>query len=143
MLHQETNDYGVISVDNTFLYQLIKDSLRPYEGKVYRANYKGRTSDFIIKLGNIESLADQEVRESERGIYIKIYLMVRFGISMGTMAKKVIDNIAETLINDLGLQIDDIVIVITGLFMTKGIAKRHIVYTYKQSTENTEEDDAD
>ena len=54
MLYQETNDYGVITIDDSFLNQLIKDSLRPYEGKVFRANYKGGSQAFMIKLGMID-----------------------------------------------------------------------------------------
>ena len=138
MLHQETNEYGVISVDNTFLNQLIKESLKPFEGKVWNAHYKGKSSDFMIKLGNIDGLADREVRESERGVYIKVYLLVKFGVSMSAVSSALISNISEVLENDLELQIDNIEVVITGVIMSKGTVKRDIVYSYRndESKEN-------
>ncbi len=137
MLHQETNEYGVITVDNAFLNQLIKDSLKPFEGRVWKANYKGKSQDFLIKLGNYDALSEQVVKETEKGIYIRIYLLIKFGLSMGTMSKSIIDNIADTLTNDLGLNIDDIEVVITGMIMTKGIAKRNVVYKYSNNAKSS------
>ena len=131
MLHQETNEYGVITVDNAFLNQLIKESLKPYEGKVWKANYKGGSHDFMIKLGNYDSLSEMDLKETEAGVYIRIYLLVKFGVSMGTVAKALIDNISDSLENDFDLKIDNIEIVITGIIMKKGIAKRNVVYKYK------------
>ena len=133
MLYQETNEYGVISIDNTFLNQIIRESLKPYEGKAWKANYKGKSSDIFIKLGQIEALADQEIKESERGIYIKIYLIVKFGISLGAVTGAIINNIADVLKNDLELEIDDIEVVITAMMMNKNIVKRDIVYSYRQN----------
>ena len=132
MLYQETNDYGVISIDNTFLNQIIKEALKPYEKKAWKAHYKGKTSDFLIKLGNIDALAEQEIKQTEKGIYIKTYLIVKFGSSLGTIAGAVINEIADVLGNDLELEIDDIVVEISGLKMEKGIVKRSVVYSYRQ-----------
>ena len=139
MLYQETNEYGVISIDNTFLNQIIKESLKPYEGKAWKANYKGKSSDFFIKIGNIDALADQEIKESEKGIYIKIYLIVKFGISMGSVSKAIIDNITDVLINDLELKVDDIEVVITAMMMNKNIVKRNIVYNYRKHDEEKQQ----
>ena len=139
MLHQETNDYGVITVDNTFLSQLVRESLKPYEGKVWKANYKGKSSDFMIKLGNMDALAEQELRESEKGIYVKIYLIVRFGQSMSTIANKLINDIADTVINDLEAKIDNIEVMISGVMMKKGVVKRNLVYTYKKHAEEEQQ----
>ncbi len=130
MLHQETNEYGVISIDNTFLNQLIKDSLRDYEGKAWSANYKGRSQDFLVRLGTFDALSEIKASESERGIKIRIPLMVKFGLSMSTLADHVIKYIVDTLKNDLGLKIDEIEIIITGMIMSKGIAKRSVVFRY-------------
>ena len=130
MLHQETNEYGVITIDNNYLNQLINESLKPYEGKVFKAHYKGGSQNFLIRLGNFDALSEIIASESEKGVYVKIYLMVKFGISMGTMANAVIQNIADAVTNDLGLTIDDIIVEITGMIMSKGIVKRNIVYRY-------------
>ena len=138
MLYQKTNEYGVISVDNTFLNQIIKDALKPYEGKAWKANYKGRSQDFLIKLGNFDMLSEQVVKETEKGIYIKVYLMVKFGTSMGAVSRAVINDLTDVLSNDLDLEIDDIEVVISGMIMTKGIVKRNIIYRYKDNGEQGE-----
>ncbi|MBP5746620.1 MAG: hypothetical protein J6W58_10015 [Lachnospiraceae bacterium] len=132
MLYQKTNEYGVISVDNTFLNQLIKDALKPFEGRAWKANYKGRSQDFLIKLGNFDALSEQVIKESDKGIYIKIYLIVKFGISLGAVTSAIIDSLADILLNDLEAKIDDIEVVISGMIMTKGIVKREIVYSYNK-----------
>ncbi len=135
MLYQKTNEYGVISVDNTFLNQLIKEALKPFEGRAWKANYKGRSQDFLIKLGNFDALSEQVIKESENGVYIRIYLIVRFGISLGAVTSAIIDSLADVLSNDLDAKIDDIEVVISGMIMTKGIVKREIVYSYKQKND--------
>ena len=135
MLYQKTNEYGVISVDNTFLNQLIKDALKPFEGRAWKANYKGRSQDFLIKLGNFDALSEQVIKESENGVYIRIYLIVRFGISLGAVSSAIIDSLADVLSNDLDAKIDDIEVIISGMIMTKGIVKREIVYSYKHKND--------
>ena len=135
MLYQKTNEYGVISVDNTFLNQLIKEALKPFEGRAWKANYKGRSQDFLIKLGNFDALSEQVIKESENGVYIRIYLIVRFGISLGAVSSAIIDSLADVLSNDLDAKIDDIEVVISGMIMTKGIVKREIVYSYKHKND--------
>ena len=139
MLHQETNEYGVISIDNTFLNQIIRESLKPYEGKAWKANYKGKTSDIFIKLGNMDALADQVIKESDKGIYIKVYLIVKFGVSLGAVTGSIINNLADVLENDLELKVDNIDIVITAMMMNKNVVKRDIVYSYKDHDEEKQE----
>ena len=133
MLHQRTNEYGVITVDNAFLNQLIKESLKPYEGRVWKANYKGRSQDFMIKLGNMDALSELTVKQTDKGIFIRVPLLIRFGLSMGDLAHAVIHNISDALVNDLELEIDDIEVCITGMIMQKGIAKRNVTYRYRNN----------
>lgn len=132
MLYQERNNYGVISVDDTFINKLVKDILKPFDGKVWVANYKGRQQNFIIKLGNTESLAEIEVEQRESGVFVRVYIMTRFGVSIGQISKTLINGIYSSLHDDLELEIDNIEIVLTGVISSKGIAKRNAVTMLKE-----------
>ncbi len=135
MIYQEKNEFGVITVDDAFLNQLIKESLKAYEGKAWLANYKGKSSNFAIKLGNIDSLAEKKVKTTEQGLYIKLYLMVKFGVSIKEVCGHIFDTLSAAIEEDLELTVDDFVVEITGVWAKNGIGKRSMIVSYKNKVE--------
>ncbi len=135
MIYQEKNEFGVITVDDAFLNQLIKESLHPFEGKVWLANYKGRSSNFAVKLGNIDSLAEKTVKTTEEGLYIKLFLLVKFGVSIREVCSSIFQSLSAAIEEDLELTVDDFVIEITGVWAKNGIGKRNMIISYKNKIE--------
>jgi len=111
MLTQYENEYGVISLDEGLVYQLISDSLKPWEGKARIAG-------------------DREVRLSENGIYIFVPLGLKFGSSISEISRSVIAYIADAVANSLELPIDDIVVKIAQISTSKTTVKKGIKISY-------------
>ena len=72
-------------------------------------------------------------------MFIRLYLMLRFGTSIETSARSIITSIAGDITECLDLPIDDIQLVITGLISEK-VAKRDIVISYRQLIEAEDEE---
>lgn len=131
ILHQENNEYGVISIDNNIIIQSIKDTIKSFDGKVWLANYKGKQNDFLVKLGNFDSLSQIDLSEGPDGIYVRVYIITRFGMSISTVVNELFHVLSNILSEDLELRIDDIVVELTGVVSSKGIKERSIEYSFK------------
>ena len=139
MIIRLNNTQGAVSFNGILLDQIINRALKPWEGRVWIANYKGRSSDKVVKSGNLEPLEEKIISTTETGVFIRLYLMLRFGTSIETSARSIITSIAGDITECLDLPIDDIQLVITGLISEKA-AKRDIVISYRQLIEAEDEE---
>lgn len=129
MIIRLNNTQGAVSFNGILLDQIIDRALRPWEGRVWIANYKGRGSDKTVKSGNLEQLEEKLISTTENGVFIRLYLMLRFGTSIENSSRAIISSIAEDITECLDLPIDDIELVITGLISEK-VARRDIIIRY-------------
>jgi uncharacterized alkaline shock family protein YloU len=130
MLVREKNDLGVITVNSITLDQLIAHALEPYKGSVWLANYKGPSSETLIKVGGYEAIAERNFRMNGDRLYVRLYLLISFGKSIRSICREIIDQLASDIEQCLQIPLHDIEIVVTGV-VSKKIAPRHIVYSYR------------
>ena len=130
MLYREVNKIGAISINRAIVDEMITDALAPYHDKVWLANYKGTVSDVKIRLGNFDSLAEKVVKMNEKGLFIRLYILLRFGSSINEITAGIMDNLAFSLIEYLELPIDNIEIIVTGM-LSKNVVKRNIRMDYR------------
>lgn len=130
MFYREVNQIGAISVNKAVIDEIIADAFRPYEGKVWLGNYKGSVSDMKVRLGNYNSLAETVVKMTEKGLFIRLYVMMRFGQSINEMTAGIMENLAFSLMEYMEIPIYNIEIVVTGM-LSKNVAKRNIKTDYR------------
>lgn len=130
MLHREVNQRGAISIDQGVVNEMIDEVMDAYNGKAWLANYKGALSDVMIRLRNYGALAEKHVEMTERGLFIRLFLIIRFGAGITEVTSGIMDRLAGALIDQLELPLDNIEIIITGV-LSKNIAKRSIVVDYR------------
>lgn len=134
IIHQEKNEYGVISIDDNIIVQNIRDTIKSFDGRVWLANYKGKQNDLLVRLGNFDSIAQIDLSEGPEGIYTRIYIITKFGMSISTVVNKLFEVVSKILADDLELAIDDIVVELTGVVSSKGITERSIEYSFKRQS---------
>lgn len=132
MLHQEKNEFGYITIDESLISQVIYEVIKSFNGNVWLANYKGKQNDLIIKIGDFDALSQLDISETDNGILVKIYIMTKFGQSISAVVNKVFDAVSKTIIDDLCLQIDNIVVELTGVISSKSIGKRNSTYSFNK-----------
>ena len=130
MLTRTENQYGKISLDKTLVYQILQNAMEPWAGKAWIANYKGQQSDAAVLLGSLYTLYEVHMEMRKRGLFLRVYLMIRFGESISEICR----NICQTIVDDtkalLGLDVDDVELVVTAV-LSKRASQREIVFTYR------------
>ncbi len=114
MLTSETNEYGVITLNDDLVYQLFTEAIRPWEGK---AKYVG----------------DKTVRFGEDGLFVYAALSLKFGTSIADVCGSIIDAVAEGVTNYLDMPIEDIVLEVVQMTTSKTAVKRNVKVIYRGS----------
>ncbi len=130
MLYTEVNHIGAISIDQAVVEEMIDDAFRSCGDLAWLANYKGGVSDVMIRLRNYDALAEKVVKMTEKGLFIRLYIMLRFGSSIGEVTTRIMDRLAFSLMTYLELPIDNIEVIVTGM-VSKNVAKRNIRTDYR------------
>ncbi|MGI6719623.1 MAG: hypothetical protein ACOX4E_01850 [Anaerovoracaceae bacterium] len=130
MLHREVNRYGAISIDRAVVDGWIDQVFAAHRDKVWLAHYRGAVSDVMIRIGNIDALAESDVRFTEKGLFVRLYVVIRFGCSIREVTSDLMDGLADYLTSYLELPIDNIEVIVTGM-LSKNIAKRHVKKDYR------------
>ncbi|MBQ9059799.1 MAG: Asp23/Gls24 family envelope stress response protein [Firmicutes bacterium] len=128
-----SNELGQIHFSRNVLYRICSDAADLCEGNVRLQNYKGRYT--TKRPGLLTAFTPQneedpdavEIQEADNGILLKVYVVVRFGISMNNAANTMIDHIYQEMESLFGQKPLSVTIVVTGT-ASKTIAKRHIEF---------------
>ena len=129
MLYKEKNEYGIISLDEILIEQIINDALAPYKGSVYLAYYRGTVSDIFIRMGNFKAMEEKIVRLTEDGLYVKLFLMVKLGTPLRSTLEDIVQSVARRIKEELEIEVDNVVAVVTAMY-SKQASKRNIVVKY-------------
>ena len=135
MLYREVNHIGAVSINHSVVDEMIADAFLSCEDKAWLANYQGAVSDVTIRLRNYDALAEKVVNMSEKGIFIRLYIMLRFGSSISEVTAGIMDRLAYSILEYLELPIDNIEVVVTGI-LSKNVAKRNIRVDYRTLLNN-------
>ncbi len=128
-----SNELGKIHFSNNVIYRICSDAADLCDGNVRLQNYKGRYTTkrpglLTAFTPSAEEDADAvEIQQADNGILIKVYVVVRFGISMNQAANTMTDHIYQEVEALFGQKPLSVTIVVTGT-ASKTIAKRHIEY---------------
>ena len=131
MIIRLTNKQGAISFNGILIDQIIAGAMKPWERRVFLAQYKGRQSDKAVKAGNFDSLDRRNVMTTEKGVFIRLYVMMRFGTSIGGAASDIIRKIAGGIRSCLNIPVDEIEVIVTGLISEK-VAPRNIAVSLSE-----------
>jgi uncharacterized alkaline shock family protein YloU len=130
MLYREVNHIGAISIDHAVVDEMIADAFHACEDKAWLAHYKGSVSDVMIRLRNYDALAEKIVKMTDKGLFVRLYVMLRFGSSIGDVTAGIMDRLAHSLMTYLELPIDNIEVVVTGM-LSRNVARRNIKMDYR------------
>ena len=125
MQYKEKTEKGNIIIDKNVIANMVISQVAKFNGKVIVNNYKSNPLGVGVKKNLVNEVNDVEVDYNRRGMDIKIYIMVKFGTSIGLVTNKIIENVYEDVKKCMGLEPNSISVVVTGI-ISKNIAKRNI-----------------
>lgn len=118
MLYTEKNDAGKIEFDKGIIAQIIAYEIESWRGKVFLSNIRGK----LLKNKVDDSL---EVFYDGESLRIKLYLVLRFGLSIKKITQELITSIHDGVSDITGLKVSKVTLILTGV-LSKNISKRYI-----------------
>ena len=121
MLLKETNELGVITLNESLVSQILAEAIAPWEGK---ARYIG----------------DRQVRYGDDGLYVYAALSVRMGFSVKEIAGSILAYAVKGAEESLELPIDDIIIEVVQMTTLKTFVKRSTRFSYRDAEEEQQQE---
>lgn len=125
MLFRLETEIGSISLDRSVIVKIITDTVDKFNGKVLISNHKGKVSGFVSKLGVNEEGNNMEINYGEKGLDIRLYIIIRFGTSIRMVTEHLIQNIKKNIEEYTTIEANSIAVVVSGMF-SKQIVRRNI-----------------
>lgn len=125
MLYSEINGEGTVNIHSSVICQIIEETVEEeFKGQVWISNRKSQVSSFMSILG--ARVTDDIEMYLERGqVYLKMYVIIKFGLSIKTVSDELILRLKESIEEKSKMPVKEIHLVVNGV-MAKHVAKRHI-----------------
>lgn len=126
MLYRETTEEGSIMLYRSVIRTLISDVMDGFGGKVqFAGQHKGKFSNLVMRLGGVEDGNSVEINPGETGLVIRVYVVIRFGVSISRITDQLIDAIRASVQEHTGLSVESTTVMVAGL-LSKQFVKRDI-----------------
>ena len=87
------SEYGTVKISKHVIDKLVLDALLKYENVVTPCSQTGKPLRRGFFSGINDLLSSVEVRDSDNGIYIVFYIIVKFGESINEVSNAIFDSI--------------------------------------------------
>jgi len=105
--------------------RILFELLAKHDGRLYPATPKGKRIPLRVKNGGIEGRDLFEIAMTESGLDIRIYVMIRLGVSIAAETEKLIYSIKNEVVRLTGIETNSVAIVVSSV-ISKNTTKRHI-----------------
>nr|WP_315019731.1 Asp23/Gls24 family envelope stress response protein [uncultured Aminipila sp.] len=125
MLYKEETENGSIIIEKAVIAKIVTETVFQFNGKVLISNYKNKATTFAAKIGVTDDINNMEITMGEKGLDIKLYIVVKFGTSIGMVTNTLINDIHDKVYELTSIEPNSVAIVVTGM-ISKNIARRNI-----------------
>ena len=125
MFYKLENEEGYITIEKAVLGKIIIEEVKKFNGKVLISSQKGKVAGIVSKIGGIDDMSYIDISMGNKGLDVKVYIVIKFGTSIGMVTNQLIDGIQEGIIQYTGIAPNSVAVVVTGM-ISKQIAKRNI-----------------
>jgi len=129
MFNMETK-LGYIDFSQDIINKIVAEAVEGCNGKAEIFHYRGKLKQVMPGLASKMNLYDEEagsiqIEETDEGVIITVYLVLRFGVSIKKTTSEIIDRIYDDVEKIFGEKPKKVTIIVTGT-LSKNIVKRHI-----------------
>lgn len=125
MLYKIDYDEGYIAVDKAVIGRIVQEAISKFHGRVWLSNHKGKIIGFRQRRVNYDVSDNMDISMGEKGPDIRIFIVMRFGTSIGMVTEQLIHDIKYDMERLINLEANSIAVVVTGL-ISKQITRRNI-----------------
>jgi uncharacterized alkaline shock family protein YloU len=105
---------GNILVTKKVIARIVVDAVDKFEGKVFITNQNGKLFGAFSRLGGLDETVNMEINFSEKGVDIRLFIVVRFGTSIGMVTTQLMDDIQAGVSRVMGIETNSLSVVLAG-----------------------------
>lgn len=121
MFRNIDTEYGSIGINKTIITQMVTDAVDAYSGKARLGNAKA-----VFNIFSNDESSNIDIVWDDEGIYINIFLIIKFGTSISRVTNGIIDYIEKNIKVTFGDIPHKIRILVTGIESKQQVIKRDI-----------------
>ena len=114
-------EYGSIGINKSIITQMVTDAVDAYSGKARLGNAKA-----VFNIFSNDESSNIDIVWDDEGIYINIFLIIKFGTSISRVTNGIIDYIEKNIKVTFGDIPHKIRILVTGIESKQQVIKRDI-----------------
>ena len=124
MLYTEHNELGKIEFDEKIVGNIIRRVADSFDGKVMLSGIRGKIKR-SSKGFTSDDITFMNMKKTEDGYVIDVYVVLRFGTSIRRTSHELIDKLKEQIPKITDMEVSKVRVLITGV-ISKNISKRNI-----------------
>ena len=118
---------GDITIFRPVIIRIVAEAVKRQVGKAQLSNAKGQIPGMgLSRFKSLDPADVIEVTSGPDGVDIRLYVVIRFGSSIGAVTDTLIQDIREDLRKMAAVEANSVAVVVTGL-ISRNIAPRNIV----------------
>ena len=121
MFRNIDTEYGSIGINKSIITQMVTDAVDAYSGKARLGNAKA-----VFNIFSNDESSNIDIVWDDEGIYINIFLIIKFGTSISRVTNGIIDYIEKNIKVTFGDIPHKIRILVTGIESKQQVIKRNI-----------------
>jgi uncharacterized alkaline shock family protein YloU len=131
MQYETKNSIGAITVNGAVLGAIIKREIAGFEGRAILCDSNGKLykkHNYLRVMPVNSESAFFESEWDENGLWLRVFIVIRFGSSIRLIADRLIDGLYARISELLGIDSPRLSVVVVGI-ISKNLAKRNIEVT--------------
>jgi len=137
MFTRITSEFGVLTYSDTMVEQLIQKAFAPYKDQCWPGRFVEGGAD-AARSGKLDSPGVLTAEVNEKGVLIRICVVMRFGVPIRKTLEDIIQSLASSITESLELPLDNIILKVTAV-AAKGTSARDISLDYYGKFINTKD----
>jgi uncharacterized alkaline shock family protein YloU len=125
LLHKIETEEGTIFIEKPVIGRIILEEVKKLKGRVWVSSHKGKVPGLVSRIGGQDEMNYLEISNGQKGIDIRVYVVIRFGTSIGEVTNQLLDSIQESVKRYTDINPNSVAVIVTGM-VSKQLAKRNI-----------------
>jgi len=125
-LYRIETSAGSISITKNVIGRIIIESVRKFNGKIIISNHKGKVRVPKRRGDGSDIINNIDIVMGAKGLDIRLYVVMKFGTSIGTAIDGLIKAIYDDALAMTGLAPNSVAIVVTGMISKDQMTRRNI-----------------
>jgi uncharacterized alkaline shock family protein YloU len=127
LLYKVETSVGSVSITKTAIGSIVIKSAQNFKDNLKISNQKGKIPKFTKKIGGGDATVNSlDITMSSNGLDIRIYVVMNFGTSIGTVTNELIEEVYNQIEKLTGTAPNSVAVIITGMIAKKQVARRNI-----------------